>query len=132
MAAPELRKTAAGSDALTSRAAGDLLADVLWLKDLLLFGSTSGIASYEYGMLRLLLLADPRIGPAVPGLVRDCSTLQQLRAVVARTFPRRAARREFLMEQFQGLIALSNVWRQVGVIAAASILPPAWGRSHQD
>jgi hypothetical protein len=93
---------------LITRARSDFVCDVLWLNDLLLFGSTSAISSHEYGMLRLVLLVDPRIGPALPRLVRECATLQQFRALVDQAFPGRSARQKFLMEQFEPLIALAG------------------------
>ena len=88
----------------------DVASDVMRLKDLLASRSTSAISRYEYSMLRLLLLGDPRIGPAMPTFVRTCRTLEQVRAFIAEALPGDSAPETFLDEQFHPLISWFEAW----------------------
>jgi hypothetical protein len=78
--------------------------EVLWLKDLLL-GPPTPVSDYEYGMLRRLLLADRRVGSALPDFVRQCATLKQFRALLDNEIPDDQARERYVREQFRPLFA---------------------------
>jgi hypothetical protein len=94
---------------LIGQAYGDLVSDLLWLENLLVEASASAISEYEYGMLRHLLLADQRVGPALPEFVRDCSTLAEFRAFIDEEIPDRWAREEYLRKQFEPLVGESDL-----------------------